>query len=350
VTEAPEPKRRRRFIVAAALLPFALLVVVEVVLRVAGLGAPPDAAALRFMNPEGLYADEKDGPVVRDATLFWRLRPGWSSPGAAERIGGGGFRCEFNAAKDPGVRRIACVGDSNTYGLCVTADAAWPSVLGRRLRDARGGARSEVLNLGVPGYTSWQVRRFLETQGEGLTPDVVIVETGAFNEWVPAVAAADRELGRRPSWTSLRVVGLFAGAARPSAPDVDVAAAQARLRDLRTDGYAGPRRVSLAEFEDDLRAVAAWCAAHGARVVFVSHALPAETVRRNPVAAQYADVVRRVASATGAPLADAWAAFRASGRGDEDLFVDFCHATPLGNELTAKAALEALGRLAPEGH
>jgi lysophospholipase L1-like esterase len=349
VTATLGSARRRRFIVAATLLPLALVALVELALRVAGLGAAPDAAPLRFMNPEGLYADEADGPVVRDATLFWRLRPGWSSPGSNDRIGASGFRSEFNAAKEPDVRRIACLGDSNTYGLGVRADEAWPVALGRRIwlspPFSPDAERFEVLNLGVPGYTSWQVRRFLETQGEALAPDVVIIECGAFNEWVPAVDVADRDIGRRPFWKSLRIVGLLAGAARPSAPDVDVATAKARIRDLATDGYAGPRRVPLADFEDDLRAIAAWCGAHRARVVFVSHALPADTVRRNPVATQYADVVRRVASETGAPLADAWAEFRASGCGDAELFVDFCHATQLGNELTATAVQEAMGRL-----
>lgn len=342
MADAPTPARRRRFIVAAALLPVAALALLETALRIGGSGAPEEAPVLRFMNPEGTYADEPGGRMAKDPVLFWRLRPGWSSPDGRERYGLGGFRAEFETAKPAGVRRVACVGDSNTYGLDVPAPLAWPALLESMLRAAPGGGSWQVVNLGVPGYTSWQERRFVETELAAMSPDVVTIEAGAFNEWLPAVEAIDREQGRRSAWSRLRTVELVSRWVRPPAPAVTAEEAKARLASLRSKDYRGPRRVPLAEFEEDLLAVHAWCAANGARAVFVAHPLPATTVEASPIALEYADTVRRAASRTGAALADGWAAFRATGRGDDELFVDFCHPSRLGHEVMARTVLDAV--------
>ena len=120
--------------------------------------------------------------------------------------------------------------------------------------------------------------------------------------------------------------------------------ARVALRDLATADYAGARRVPLPEFEDDLRAIVAWCAGHGARAVFVVHPLPAKTVSRNPIALAYADTVRRVATGSAASVADGWVVFGATGASDADLFRDFCHPTERGYELIAPAVRTALER------
>ncbi len=340
MTDAAKPRRRRRFVVAAVLLPIAAAALVETALRIVGVGAD-DVRVMRFVNPEGAYADEADGPVMRDPVLFWRLRPNAVLPGAPERIGATGFRTDFDVAKPAGVRRIVCLGDSNTFGFHVPADAAWPAALGRELRPSQDGRRWEALNLGVPGYTSWQERRWLETEGAALAPDVVVIEAGGFNEWLPAYDLADREQTGRPSGKRLRIVGLLSRVFARDAPTP----ANSRTADPSIAGYDGPVRVPPADFADDLRAVGAWCAAHGAQVVFVAHPLPAATARRCPAATRYADVVREVAAALDAPIADGWAAFAASGRSDAELFVDFCHPTELGHAVMAQAVRDAVERL-----
>jgi len=334
--------RRRRFIAVAVALPFAVVACVEIALRVGGYGGRAREVPLRFMNRERKYADDPSGPLMPDADRFWRLRPGGASPGGGGPIPASGFRTAFDEAKAPGVRRVVCLGDSNTFGLGVPAERTWPAHVARGLVAARPAEKWEVLNLGVPGYTSWQVRRLLECDVAAMSPDVVVIETGGFNDWVPAVGAADREQGRAVSASSLRVVELLASVFAPSAsPDEHP---RNSLSDLATADYAGPRRVPLADFEDDLRAIAAWCAAHGARAVFIAHPLPELTVSRNPIALQYGDAVRRVAAETGAALADGWAAFKASGAGEAELFRDFCHPTDRGYEVIAPAVLEAMPR------
>jgi hypothetical protein len=80
--------------------------------------------------------------------------------------------------------------------------------------------------------------------------------------------------------------------------------------------------------------------------VFVVHPLPLETVERNPIALEYADVVRRVALATGACLVDGWAEFRDRPAGDA-LFDDFCHPSEAGHETLGRATATAIEREVP---
>ena len=63
--------------------------------------------------------------------------------------------------------RIVTLGDSSTYG--VNTRHPWPTRLQAALDRRATGGRFEVLNLGVPGYTSFQGRRVLETRrGEAM--------------------------------------------------------------------------------------------------------------------------------------------------------------------------------------
>ena len=89
--------------------------------------------------------------------------------------------------KTAGTTRILTLGDSSTYG--VNTPRPWPLRLQETLDRDAGPGRFEVLNLGVPGYTAFQGRRLLETRGERLDPDVVIIYFG----WNDHLLALGRE-------------------------------------------------------------------------------------------------------------------------------------------------------------
>ena len=89
-----------------------------------------------------------------------------------------GFRSpDFEEAKRPGMFRIICLGDSSTFGMNVDDADAYPQVL-QRLLDERAPGRFEVLNLGVPGYSSRQGLELLRQQALGYQPDLVIFAFG----------------------------------------------------------------------------------------------------------------------------------------------------------------------------
>jgi lysophospholipase L1-like esterase len=117
--------------------------------------------------------------------LPYVLNPGFADHNAQ------GFRGAALATQKPaGVRRIACVGASTTYGLEVQAEEANPSQLGALLRKTHGAW--EVINAGVPGWLSSETLVDLELRVLPLQPDVVVILEGrnelfpqAYNDFKP---------------------------------------------------------------------------------------------------------------------------------------------------------------------
>lgn len=89
---------------------------------------------------------------------------------------------------------VICQGDSNTYGLHLPAEHAWPAQLEALLGTSSGELRS-VANLGVPGKTSWVVAQQLPEDLERYTARALVVWCGVndFSERRPEGAGlADR--------------------------------------------------------------------------------------------------------------------------------------------------------------
>ena len=82
---------------------------------------------------------------------------------------------EVTKEKPPGVFRIVCVGGSTTYGAGVPSDRTYPARLEVALNElAPSGVHYQVLNCGVPGYTSVESLIQLELRLLDLQPDLVL--------------------------------------------------------------------------------------------------------------------------------------------------------------------------------
>ncbi|MDB4433394.1 GDSL-type esterase/lipase family protein [bacterium] len=144
-----------RLVLVVASFLFAL-VVLELALRL----APRPVAYLHFARPAIYRAD---------ADLVYSLRPGAGGHNSL------GMREEEIGPKDDRLR-ILVLGDSYTYGHGVPRRSAYPQLLEQALnRGAGRGARFEVLNAGVPGYSFDQefalfTRRLLAT-----APDLLVI-------------------------------------------------------------------------------------------------------------------------------------------------------------------------------
>jgi len=79
-------------------------------------------------------------------------------------------------------RRVLCVGDSHVYGALVPREETFPSQLQRFLDESQPGVWS-VVNLGVPGLSSTQVRNRLPLWLSRYQPDVVVAWSGANDSW-----------------------------------------------------------------------------------------------------------------------------------------------------------------------
>jgi lysophospholipase L1-like esterase len=118
-----------------------------------------------------------------DATLFWALRPNvdegvvgyWGDVTNSD-----GLRMRREVGPKDGRIRVVCFGDSCTYGLRVRVEDAWPSVLDR-------DPSLDVVNAGVPAYSSYQGALYADMRCPEWKPDVVVVEFGNNDAtaWLP---------------------------------------------------------------------------------------------------------------------------------------------------------------------
>jgi len=112
-----------------------------------------------------------------DAVLGWSQRPQASTVvehprfTSHVRINSGGLRDkEYPYLRSPGIKRILVLGDSFSWGWGVEAEETFPDLLEGALHNV------EVINAGVPGYSTDQELIWLEREGLKYQPDLVILQ------------------------------------------------------------------------------------------------------------------------------------------------------------------------------
>lgn len=108
--------------------------------------------------------------TASDATLRWR-------PSPTEGRNSLGLRNRELGPKKLGTKRILFLGDSLIWGGETSSGELYTEVLERRLnaRLPNGSDSFEVINAGIPGYTTYQELEFLKIYGVGLKPDLVVL-------------------------------------------------------------------------------------------------------------------------------------------------------------------------------
>lgn len=224
----------------------------------------PGGAPVTFAF-EDVWAHEGVPFHRRDGELLWRTIPGAERPGV--RINRLGFRGrEIDAAKPAGTRRLAILGNSVTFGFGVDEDETFARRLEEELRAAvpgSGAAASpvEVVNAGVIGYSSWQVRRYYPRAVGPLSPDIVVVLAG-YNDHHAAVRS-DAEKGR----------GRALGAVLSLLERTSLHRLVSRLRGVPAPPALRRRpvpRVSLDAFEENIRSLERVVRNDGAWVLFLT--------------------------------------------------------------------------------
>jgi lysophospholipase L1-like esterase len=324
---------------------FLLLGVLEAASRLLGLGRDGGRSYGRF--EEQVHLLLRRGLFVRDPDLFWTLRPvqGLDTP-----IAPGGLRVSEAGMRGPlvpktapaGVRRIVTLGDSTTFGWAVSEQEAYPVRLEQVLRER--GHEVEVINAGIPGYTSYQALRFLERDLLDYGPDVVTLCFG-WNELWPARGQSD--LTQAVSGWKVELENVLD---------------HSHLYRLLRRGYVALRtdlgtqrtaqtvpRVSPQQYRQVLDRLAELCKRHGVELVLLTQ--PARTAPharcwsppQHALLEQMHLVTREAAAAHGLVLVDLAALLRAQ---DQDAaFVDCVHPAA-GAHLSMAAALA--GALEPK--
>lgn len=122
--------------------------------------------AWSFASP--LYVD--DHLTERDLKLRWRYSP-------SEKRNSLGLRNREIGLKKAGIFRILVLGDSLNWAAETSSGELYSEVLEHYLNTLypNGFNSYEVINAGIPGYTTYQELEFLKIYGLDMDPDLVVL-------------------------------------------------------------------------------------------------------------------------------------------------------------------------------
>lgn len=366
-----------KLLLFSALPAVVLLAAIEVSFRALELAEP------RFKSIP--LPEEQFGILVQDPDLFWRLRPNVTLDYGGEPAG-----CRTNAlglrsgpidAKRPGEFRILALGESTTFGVGVPDRMAYPQRLESLLREGGASPACRVINAGVSAWSSFQSRRFLETRGLALQPDLVLVYH-EINDYMPASFrsgghseaamlhsdpqlhdALQQSFGRRilsasafVRWATYyqarRTLAKLRGQPRFVEPEA-IGLPQIGLRPLvvhaadehrtRVNEKALPTRVPPAERRRMLEEMRALCRSRGIALVVIHPSYRASE--------PHTCVLTEFCQVTGVPMLDAQPVLHPHGVTLDAMFLDKMHPTARGHAALAEELRVFLvsRRLVPTG-
>jgi len=353
-----------------------LIALAEVLLWAVGF----ESLRQRMPTHDGALGAARPKALADDPDVGWVLSAGFDGEieGIRYRINSLGFRGDdINERKPDGAQRILCLGDSTTYGVMVEGHRIYPAVLRRRLSEMLAPRRVEVVNAGVPGYSSLQIELILSERCFTLEPDLITMCVGLNDALLnPGFYSSDSELyvrWRRAAHKAKLVLGrsrLFTL--------LDCAIQRLTKRLSGSDRREGPSqdmrpRVTLEEYGANLTEIARECHDRDIPLIMFSFSL----------SDGYANVMRSVAERVGVTFLDIEPLFDQTARALEAssielgsasqatvstgaarifagvyegifseamlkthtnpaLFVDPCHPTAAGHEVIAEALAQAI--------
>lgn len=316
----------------------------------------------RIFNKENSPLDPTINPKIeKDDLLFWRLKPG-----SGESINARGMRGPLREYLKPAkTYRIILMGDSCAYGMFVSYEKTYASLLENILRE-KTGCRIEVFNAGVPGYSSLQGLRYLKKELFKYQPDLLIVAFG-FNDLVSIVDLEDKNIPALPAWfvsfdnalsntrlyrllkKSLASIHVHTNSNQPtSVPPLaldrdEVPIALESIEDLKTqvDTFNQQllllcrRRVHPQDFLDNMRSISKLASQHRARTVFLT--LPAMEFEFG-----YGPLLRLWSRKEKTELLDMEKKFTERNARTQEYFFDNTHYNESGHRLVAELLAERI--------
>jgi len=236
--------------------------------------------------------------------------------------------------KAAGTYRILCLGDSTTFGHGIAESESFSRVLESRLRRAYPGKSCEVINGGIPGYSTFQGLNLLKEKGLGLAPDLVIVSY-FYSDLITDVAA-DRDRVHSPEWIQPLQNQLYSS-------ELYLLLRRELL------GFSSPQsrpatipRVPVDEYKRNLEQFITLVRSRGGRVIFINPAYG--SVTPPPSLLPYRQAMQKAALGQGAQWLDLDQVFQDQVKYWDRLFLDPVHPASAGHRLIADHIFPALER------
>lgn len=345
-TEKRKPRRvgiLRSVAFSIAIL-FAVFAAIEIVLRSLGVSARVD-------NPFFMLVRVYEYPEYfqKDQELFWRMR-GNIRAGTEFLVEGDyrtnslGLRGDEIPPKQANEIRIACFGNSCTFGWRLQEGETYPARLEQLLNAEPESQKYRVVNCGVPGYSSFQGLKMLKEYLPILQPDVVTICYGWNDHWAAGFDIPDSEQRTPPQWI-LDIQNLLSRLHTYRGVKFALLARSEKGREYTYDRSSPRYRVSINEFRDNLMEMVNYCRLNGATPVLITAPIgdadPATQSSLENFHFLYAEIVRHVADDMGTLLLDAEKLFRSRPEFYDDPRADFIHYNGSG----ARFLAERLARL-----
>lgn len=302
-----------------------------------------DVCPLRYMR----FANDRDFGIsegkikqgnflVRDPVLFWRLNP------RGHGFNSSGFRGKEVPLKKPkGVSRIFCIGDSCTFGVEAAEQAVFPALLEKYFNESGINSKFEVINAGVPGYSSWQGLQLLKHELVRFSPDILVVYFG-WNDVLPALYYRDKQQ-KAPDSRIIFIQDLLSRSRLYRFLErmfVRLQGFSYSRNDVCPKKESSARRVPPDDYKDNLKSMAKLMRQRGGDILFLSLVCRDKDSLQQSIAEEHNGYIREVAAGLNIEVVDLEPAFKAGpGR---DFFWDDIHFNSLGHRMAAEEIYKAL--------
>ena len=345
----------------------------------------PASQRFRQINEIVLFLGTQPSDMMLqfDPERFWKLKPGIRIDDPDNVFWQGtisnslGYRCpEFTLKKPADTLRIVCFGDSSTFGIGARMNDTWPSQLQQMLQndvDLAGSPLTadgnpvrtvQVINAGVPGYTSYQGLQHMRQELERLQADIVLASYANNDFWywdnttdaqhassfsgsgvVSGLVSNSRLVGLMKS--GIDSARRLTAASEQSAASPNQHWAQSATSNYGQSVSEWTRRVPLPAFRENISCMADLCRARGIPLILVRWPDQPQAAGQWSPRIDYQDVLFDIAAQRQLPIADVVSMFQANQPWSVRTYVpnDIVHVNRDGNRLAAVAARRAVHQI-----
>ncbi|MBU8932505.1 MAG: SGNH/GDSL hydrolase family protein [candidate division Zixibacteria bacterium] len=286
----------------------------------------------------------------KDARLFWRFRENQTIDSRAfcyidYHINSSGRRGPETQRQKSGLRIVA-LGNSCTFGWGVPWAQTWTAQLEPLVKEQYGNT-VEIINAGVPGYSSHQGRIYFEEELVHLDPDVVLICFGWNDHWAAGLGIPDCDQQMPAPWL-LKGHNLLAPLKTYQFMRMLVLSLTDKKQNL-TLGSVATRRVSQDQFYMNLRSMVRLAHSRAITPILVVPPIAAmdiyfdETVSPfHRIHASYQQAIHDLAHRENLAVADLQQVFDQRNDLFDDAYGDAVHYNSQGHAVAAQTIVEVL--------